>query len=83
MGHSVDWGKILTEYGPMGLGLLAMGYIIVTQYKDNKALTKQLLEQAEQRRVEGLETAKALTDTMQSFSQSTSMLVDKIKIVQK
>lgn len=77
----MDYGAILAQYGLPGMIIFVLASVVVFLYKDNKGLIKQLFDVQEQRRQESLETAKELNGTMQAFSQSTSMLIDKIKIV--
>lgn len=77
----MDFSTLLSAYGLPGIIIFALGSVVVILWRDNKALVKQLFEVQEQRRLEGLETAKELNTTLQSFSQSTNMLIDKIQIV--
>ena len=77
----MDFASILAQYGLPGMIIFVLGTVVVVLWRENKALIKQLFDLQEQRRLEGLETAKELNATLQTFSQSTTMLVDKIKIV--
>lgn len=76
----MDFGPLLSQYGLPGIVIFALGAVALALYRDNKALTKQLFDVQEQRHQEGLETSKELLTTLQTFSQSTKMLVDKIQI---
>lgn len=76
----MDFGALLSAYGLPGIIIFALGVVVVTLWRENKALIKQLFDVQEQRRQEALETQKELTQTLQTFSQSTSMLVDKIQV---
>lgn len=77
----MDFGALLSAYGLPGIIIFALGVVVVTLYRENKALTDRLLNQSESRRLEGLEREKAIAATMNSFSQSTDQLIDKIQIV--
>lgn len=77
----MDFANILAQYGLSGMIIFVLGTVVLVLWRENKALIKQLFDLQEQRRLEGLETAKELNATLQTFSQSTTMLVDKIKIV--
>lgn len=78
----MDFGTILEQYGLAGGVIFALACVVIVLYKENKALVKQLFDIQEQRRLESVETSKELNQTLQTFSQSTNMLVDKIQIVQ-
>lgn len=77
----MDFGQLLSSYGLSGIIIFALGSVVVYQQRVITKLYDKLFDIQESRRQEGLETAKALNTTLQTFSQSTSMLVDKIKIV--
>lgn len=76
----MDFGALLSAYGLPGIIIFALGCVVVVLWRENKALIKQLFEAQEQRRLESLETYKELNQTLQTFSQSTKMLVDKIQV---
>lgn len=76
----MDFGALLSQYGLPGIIIFALGCVVVVLYKENRGLIKQLFEVQEQRRLEALEVQKELNLTLQTFSQSTKMLVDKIQI---
>lgn len=76
----MDFGQLLSAYGLPGIIIFALGCVAVYQQKRIDNLTDRLFNVQEARRVEGLETAKELNQTLQAFSQSTTMLVDKIQI---
>lgn len=78
----MDFGALLSAYGLPGIIIFALGVVVITLYRENKALVQKLFDVQEQRRLEGLETAKELNTTLQSFSNSTSMLIEKIQVVQ-
>lgn len=77
----MDFGQLLSEYGLAGIIIFAMGVVIIALVRHIVKLYDRLFDVQEQRRQEGLETAKELNTTLQTFSESTKMLVDKIKIV--
>lgn len=77
----MDFGQLLGDYGLPGIIIFALGCVVVYQQRLIIKLYDRLFETQEARRQEGLETAKELNTTLQTFSQSTTMLVDKIKIV--
>jgi uncharacterized membrane protein (Fun14 family) len=77
----MDFGALLSQYGLPGIIIFALGWALREKDKNEKLLYTKLFEVQEQRRLEGLETAKELNATLQSFSQSTTMLIDKIKVV--
>lgn len=76
----MDFGKLLAEYGLPGIIIFALGCVVVVLYKENRGLIKQLFDVQEKRRQEALEVQKELNQTLQTFSQSTKMLVDKIQV---
>lgn len=78
----MDFSTILSKYGLAGAVIGALATVVIVLFKENRALIKQLFEVQEQRRQEGLAVSKELTTTLQGFSQSTQLLVDKIQIVQ-
>lgn len=77
----MDFGALLSSYGLPGIIIFALGVVVVYQNKRINELVDRLFNIQEARRLEGLETAKELNGTLQSFSQSTQQLVDKIQIV--
>lgn len=77
----MDFSTLLSDYGLPGIIITVQSSVVVFLYRENRQLIKQLFDQQEARRVESLETAKELNNTLKSFSDSTSLLVDKIKIV--
>ena len=77
----MDFGQLLSAYGLPGIIIFALGCVVLYQQKRIDSLTDRLFNVQEQRRLEGLETQKELTQTMSSFSQAANMLVDKIHIV--
>lgn len=76
----MEVGKLLSDYGLPGIIIFVLGGVVITLYKENRTLIKQLFEVQEQRRLEALEVQKEVSLTMQTFSQSTKMLIDKIQI---
>lgn len=78
----MDFGALLSAYGLPGIIIFALGAVVVYQQRLIIKLYDRLFDQQEARRQEGLETAKELNTTLQTFSQSTKMLVDKITVVQ-
>ena len=60
---------------------LGAGVVIVALVRHIVKLYDRLFEVQEARRLEGNEVAKELNTTLQTFSESTKMLIDKIKIV--
>lgn len=77
----MDFGRLLSSYGLPGIIIFAMGCVIVYQSKRIDSLVERLFAAQEARRLESLETQKELTMTLQSFSQSTAQLIDKIRLV--
>ena len=77
----MDFSSLLSAYGLPGIIIFALGAVVVYQNKRINSLVDRLFAIQEARRLEGLETQKELTQTLSSFSQSTGMLVDKIRIV--
>jgi len=77
----MDFGALLSQYGLPGIIIFALGCVVVYQQRLIVKLYDRLFEFQESRRQESLETAKELNTTLQTFSQSTTMLVDKIRIV--
>lgn len=61
--------------------IFAEAMVIIYQNKRIDSLIERLFNVQESRRLEGLETQRQLSQTLQSFSQSTQQLVDKIQIV--
>lgn len=77
----MDFGQLLSAYGLPGITIFAMGVVIVALVRHIVKLYDRLFEVQEARRLEGNEVAKELNTTLQTFSESTKMLIDKIKIV--
>jgi hypothetical protein len=77
----MDFGQLLSAYGLPGIIIFAMGVVIVALVRHIVKLYDRLFEVQEARRLEGNEVAKELNTTLQTFSESTKMLIDKIKIV--
>lgn len=77
----MDFGSLLSAYGLPGIIIFALGMVVIYQQRLITSLYNKLFDTQESRRQESLETAKELNTTLQSFSQSTTMLIDKIKIV--
>lgn len=77
----MDFGQLLSAYGLPGIIIFAMGAVIVALVRHIVKLYDRLFEVQEARRLEGNEVAKELNTTLQTFSESTKMLIDKIKIV--
>jgi hypothetical protein len=77
----MDFGQLLSAYGLPGIIIFAMGVVIVALVRHIVKLYDKLFEIQEARRLEGNEVAKELNSTLQTFSESTKMLIDKIKIV--
>lgn len=77
----MDLVLILREFGlPIAI-IFALCIVIVALVRHIVKLYDRLFAIQESRRVEGLETAKELNRTLQTFSESTKLLVDKIQIV--
>jgi hypothetical protein len=70
--------QVLLQYGALGVMVLGLGLTVIHLYKANTGLWKQLLDVQEARRTEAVETSKELTQTLSTFSQNTSLLIDKI-----
>lgn len=70
----------MSSYGLPGIIIFAMASVIIYQQRLIIKLYDRLFDTQESRRQESVETAKELNATLQAFSQSTAMLVDKIKI---
>lgn len=77
----MDIVAILREFGLPIFIIFVMGIVIVALVRHIVKLYDRLFEIQEQRRLEGNEVAKELNSTLQTFSESTKMLIDKIKIV--
>ncbi len=77
----MDFGQLLSAYGLPGIIIFAMGVVIVALVLHIVKLYDRLFEVQEARRLEGNEVAKELNTTLQTFSESTKLLIDKIKIV--
>jgi hypothetical protein len=76
----MDFGQLLSAYGLPGIIIFALGMVVVYQQRLIIKLYDRLFETQEARRQEGLEVSKELNQTLQQFSQSTKMLVDKIQV---
>lgn len=76
----MDFGALLSQYGLPGIIIFALGCVVVILYKENRALIQKLFDVQESRRQEALETQKEITQTMQTFSQASTMLIDKIQV---
>lgn len=77
----MDIVAILREFGLPIFIIFVMGIVIVALVRHIVKLYDKLFEIQEARRLEGNEVAKELNTTLQTFSESTKMLIDKIKIV--
>ena len=77
----MDFGQLLSAYGLPGIIIFAMGAVIIALVRHIVKLYDRLFEVQEARRRDGNEVAKELNTTLQTFSESTKMLIDKIKIV--
>jgi len=77
----MDIVAILREFGLPIFIIFVMGIVIVALVRHIVKLYDKLFEIQEARRLEGNEVAKELNTTLQTFSESTRMLIDKIKIV--
>jgi hypothetical protein len=77
----MDFGQLLSAYGLPGIIIFAMGVVIIALVRHIVKLYDRLFDVQEARRLEGNEVAKELNTTLQTFSESTKMLIDKIKIV--
>lgn len=77
----MDFGALLSAYGLPGIIIFALGCVVVYQQRLIIKLYDRLFDTQESRRQEGLQTAKELNTTLQTFSESTKLLVEKIKIV--
>lgn len=77
----MDLVLILREFGlPIAI-IFALCIVIIALVRHIVKLYDRLFEIQEARRLEGNEVAKELNTTLQTFSESTKMLIDKIKIV--
>lgn len=77
----MDIVAILREFGlPIAI-IFALCIVIIALVRHIVKLYDRIFEIQEARRQEGLETAKELNSTLQAFSESTKLLVDKIQIV--
>ena len=76
----MDFGALLSAYGLPGIIIFAMGYVIVYQQRKIDQITDKRFSEQEARRIESLETAQELTKTIQTFSQATGMLIDKVNV---
>lgn len=77
----MDLTAILREFGFQIFVIFVLAIVILALVRHIVKLYDRLFAIQESRRLEGLETAKELNTTLQTFSESTKMLVDKIKIV--
>lgn len=77
----MDFTVILREFGLPITIIFVMAVVIVALVRHIVKLYDRLFEIQEQRRLEGNQVAKELNTTLQTFSESTKMLIDKIKIV--
>lgn len=77
----MDLVGILREFGLAIFVIFILGIVILALVRHIVKLYDRLFDIQEARRQEGLETAKELNTTLQTFSESTKMLVEKIKIV--
>lgn len=77
----MDLVGILREFGLAIFVIFVLGIVILALVRHIVKLYDRLFALQESRRLEGLETAKELNTTLQTFSESTKMLVEKIKIV--
>lgn len=77
----MDIAAILREFGlPIAI-IFALCLVVIALVRHIVTLYERLFTIQEARRLEGLETAKELNITLHTFSESTKMLVDKIKFV--
>lgn len=76
----MDFGQLLSAYGLPGIIIFAMGCVIVYQQKKIDTITDKRFAEQDARRIESLETAQELTKTIQTFSQATGMLIDKVNV---
>ena len=76
----MDFGQLLSAYGLPGIIIFAMGCVIVYQQKKIDNITDKRFAEQDARRIESLETAQELTKTIQTFSQATGMLIDKVNV---
>ena len=76
----MDFGQLLSAYGLPGIIIFAMGCVIVYQQRKIDQITDKRFSEQEARRIESLETAQELTKTIQTFSQATGMLIDKVNV---
>lgn len=77
----MDFGQLLSAYGLPGIIIFALGITVIALVRHIVKLYDRLFAVQEARRLEGLETAKELNTTLQTFSESTKLLVEKIRIV--
>ena len=77
----MDLTAILREFGLPIFIIFVMAIVIIALVKHIVKLYDRLFDLQEQRRLEGNEVAKELNTTLQTFSESTKLLIDKIKIV--
>lgn len=77
----MDFGAVLKDYGLAGVIIFVLATVVVYLFRENRELIKQLFGVQEQRRVEALETAKEMQETLSTFSRVNQLLIDKIDTV--
>lgn len=77
----MDIGATLKDYGLAGVIIFVLATVVVYLFRENRELIKQLFGVQEQRRVEALETAKEMQETLSTFSRVNQLLIEKIEAV--
>ena len=78
----MDAQAILAQYGLPGLIIAVESGVILVIWKLYQTVLDRLFDLQEARRLEALDREAKLTATMNTFSQSSQLLVDKIVDVQ-
>lgn len=79
----MDVNAILSPYGLAGLIIFVESGVILWYHKDRIDWINRYIQLQEARRLDNVETAKALSETMNSFTQAVEMLNEKVQTVQQ
>lgn len=72
--------EVLYQYGLAGVVIFALALTVVALYRDNKVLSDRILAEKDARRADAKETLEKVTEPLQSISQTTSYILDKLVV---
>lgn len=75
----MDLATPLLTYGPLGIAVVGMSFVIIRQYKDNKQLQAKYDVDKEARRIEILELTTKPIDTQTKFADTANLIYGKLK----